>query len=82
MNPYRNSSVNEQTGSPLINISGDKIALGPLCRELIPLYQRWNNDFAVNRTTAEARPVTLEEQRRRGRGAHDTHHAPRLTLDA
>ncbi len=38
------------------------MALGPLRRELIPLYQKWNNDFEVNRATSSARPVTFEEQ--------------------
>lgn len=51
-----------QIEQPLINIEGEKVALGPLRRELCPLYQRWNNDFVVNRTTSSVRPVTLEEQ--------------------
>lgn len=49
-------------GHPLINFEGEKVALGPLIRELCPLYQKWNNDFVVNRSTASARPVTLEQQ--------------------
>jgi RimJ/RimL family protein N-acetyltransferase len=47
---------------PLINIEGEKVALGPLSRELIPLYQKWDTDFEINRTTSGARPVTLEEE--------------------
>lgn len=47
---------------PLINIEGEKIALGPLSRDLIPLYQKWDTDFEVNRATASIRPVTLEEE--------------------
>ncbi len=47
---------------PLVNIEGEKVALGPMRRELIPLYQKWDTDFEVNRTTAGARPVTLEEE--------------------
>lgn len=47
---------------PLINFAGERVALGPLRRELNELYNRWNNDFIVNRTTASMRPVTLEEQ--------------------
>lgn len=48
--------------SPIINLEGTLVALGPLTGDLNPLYQKWNNDFAVNFTTASARPVTLEEQ--------------------
>jgi len=47
---------------PLLNIIGEKVALGPMRRDLIPLYQKWDTDFAVNRTTTHARPVTLEEE--------------------
>lgn len=53
--------MNEQN-EPLINFAGELVALGPLRRELIPLYQKWNNDFEVNRATSSARPVTFEEQ--------------------
>jgi RimJ/RimL family protein N-acetyltransferase len=47
---------------PVINIEGEKVALGPLSRELIPLYQKWDTDFEINRTTTSIRPVTLEEE--------------------
>jgi RimJ/RimL family protein N-acetyltransferase len=47
---------------PLINIEGEKVALGPLLRELIPLYQKWDTDFEINRATSSIRPVTLEEE--------------------
>jgi len=33
--------------SPIINITGDKVALGPLRRDLLPLYERWINDFST-----------------------------------
>ena len=48
---------------PVINIQGERVALGPLRRDLIPSYVRWENDFGTRRTDdpAEARPVTLEE---------------------
>jgi RimJ/RimL family protein N-acetyltransferase len=32
---------------PILNIAGEKVALGPLCRDLLPLYLKWDNDFAV-----------------------------------
>jgi RimJ/RimL family protein N-acetyltransferase len=57
-----NSQDNTRPARPLINIEGEKVALGPLARELIPLYQKWDTDFEINRTTNSARPVTLEEE--------------------
>ena len=33
-----------------VNIGGDQVALGPLRRELVPLYARWVNDFGTQRT--------------------------------
>ena len=46
---------------PVISIEGEKVALGPIRRDLIPLYHRWINDFAVLRTLHIPRPSTLEE---------------------
>ncbi|HEX2282924.1 MAG TPA: GNAT family protein [Thermomicrobiales bacterium] len=44
---------------PIINITGQRVALGPLRRDLIPLYARWRNDFTVQRTFGDPpRPVT------------------------
>ena len=45
---------------PIINILGERVALGPLMREQIPLFARWGNDFAVARTfggTPQARTI-------------------------
>ena len=48
---------------PIINITGDKVALGPHRRELLPLYQRWINDFEVTRTLSVGlRPTTWEAE--------------------
>ncbi len=47
---------------PVINIEGDLVALGPLRRELIGDYHRWNNDFGVTRTLARSRPTTVEQE--------------------
>ena len=48
---------------PIINIVGDKVALGPLRRELLPLYTRWINDFDVIRTLGVAvQPMTTESE--------------------
>ncbi len=45
----------------IISITGEKVALGPIRRDLVPLYQRWINDFAVLRTLRIPRPSTFEE---------------------
>ena len=54
------------TGSsepPIVNIVGDLVALGPLRRDLLPLYQRWINDFASVRTLAlPPQPMTFEAE--------------------
>lgn len=31
----------------VLNITGEKVALGPHRRDLLPLYQRWINDFSI-----------------------------------
>lgn len=45
---------------PILNIVGEGVALGPLRRDLIPRYCRWNNDFATTRTLARSQPTTIE----------------------
>ncbi|MGI8643917.1 MAG: GNAT family N-acetyltransferase [Thermomicrobiales bacterium] len=48
---------------PIINISGEKVALGPHRRDLVPVYQRWINDFATMRTLAlPPSPMTFEAE--------------------
>lgn len=37
--------------SPLLQIRGERVGLGPLRRDLVPLYWRWANDFDYSRTT-------------------------------
>lgn len=32
---------------PVVNVVGDRVALGPLVHELLPTYRRWLNDFAT-----------------------------------
>jgi diamine N-acetyltransferase len=46
--------------APVLNIVGEKVALGPLRRDLIPTYLRWVNDFATMRTFGDPRPYTLD----------------------
>jgi len=47
---------------PIINIIGEKVALGPFRRDLVPLMQRWINDFAVLRNLGKVAPQTLEQE--------------------
>lgn len=49
--------------APTINIRGERVALGPLRRDLLPLYQRWINDWEVIRTLGQPmRPMTWEAE--------------------
>jgi RimJ/RimL family protein N-acetyltransferase len=58
------------SGHPILNILGNKVALGPLRRDLIPTYQRWINDFEVTRTLgAPIRPLTYESEEKWYEGA-------------
>ncbi len=51
------------TEPPVVNIVGNLVALGPLRRDLLRLYQRWINDFAAVRTLAlPPQPMTLEAE--------------------
>jgi RimJ/RimL family protein N-acetyltransferase len=48
---------------PVLNIVGEKVALGPLRRDLVPLYQQWINDFSTLRTLfIPPVPITLEQE--------------------
>ncbi len=48
--------------SLIINITGEKVALGPHRKDLLPLYQRWLNDWAVTHTLGGVRPHTWEQE--------------------
>ena len=53
----------ETPPSPILNIIGEKVALGPRRRDLLPLYLRWINDFEVTRTLEVSfRPMTMEAE--------------------
>lgn len=48
---------------PVVNIEGDLVALGPLRRELIPLFERWFNQFEMLRSLGiPPGPMTLEAE--------------------
>lgn len=49
-----------EDNAPIFNIVGEHVALGPLRRDLIPRYCRWNNDFATTRTLARSQPQTVD----------------------
>ncbi|HEX5501852.1 MAG TPA: GNAT family protein [Thermomicrobiales bacterium] len=52
----------EACAQPVVNIVGERVALGPLRRDLVPLYQRWVNDFGTQRTLGDVpRPRTAED---------------------
>jgi RimJ/RimL family protein N-acetyltransferase len=49
--------------SPIVNITGTLVALGPIRQELIQTYLRWINDFSMLRTLGQPpRPMTLEQE--------------------
>lgn len=53
----------DNNGRPILNIEGDLVALGPLRRDLLPLYQRWINDLYTMRTLdLPPRPLTMEQE--------------------
>jgi diamine N-acetyltransferase len=48
---------------PILNIVGDLVALGPMRRDLLSLYQRWVNDFtAVRNLGIPPVPMSLEAE--------------------
>jgi diamine N-acetyltransferase len=59
------SEQSPATNISIINFSGQRTALGPLRKDLIPVYTRWRNDFSVQRTFGDLpQPVTLDERAR------------------
>ena len=50
-----------QTDAPVLNVFGEKVALGPLRHDLMPLYDRWLNDFEAGLAYfLQLRPHTRE----------------------
>jgi RimJ/RimL family protein N-acetyltransferase len=48
---------------PILNIEGELVALGPLRRDLLPLYQRWINILGTTRTLdLPPYPMTMEKE--------------------
>jgi len=50
-----------QEEKPIINIVGEKVALGPTHKGMIPFFEKWDNDFAVSIMSGDSlRPVSRE----------------------
>lgn len=51
---------------PIVNIEGELVSLGPLDRSMIPLFQRWMNDFTLQPRIGAPLPVpyTIEVEER------------------
>lgn len=53
----------ETPAAPVITVEGDKVALGPIRRDLIPLYHRWITDLSTNRfLLARSASMTLDAE--------------------
>jgi diamine N-acetyltransferase len=73
---------------PVVNIVGDRVALGPCRRDLMPLYDRWFNDFEVGLPyflqlrphTREAREAWYEQLARDDPGTTDFQIYERATM--
>lgn len=47
---------------PVLNFAGDKVALGPVQKHMLPLFVRWENDFAVSTLSGHPlRPASQEQ---------------------
>src|SRR3712207_9240380 len=46
---------------PTVNIVGERVALGPLRRDLLAAYQRWLNDLAMAPMLGNTTPLTAEQ---------------------
>ncbi len=46
----------------ILNLVGENVALGPLRRDLVPIYQRWMNDLVAARNLGTLAPVTLDAE--------------------
>lgn len=71
-----------EEGCPVLNVVGERVALGPLRRDLVPLYHRWFNDWAVMETIEDSAPERLDDTERwfDRNGRADVHHQATFTL--
>jgi RimJ/RimL family protein N-acetyltransferase len=55
--------VDEGAEHPVLNVEGELVALGPLRRDLLPIYQRWINNLGTMRTLdLPPYPLTMEKE--------------------
>ena len=55
--------VGKSAGRPVLNVEGELVGLGPLRRDLLPLYQRWINNLWTMRTLdLPPCPMTMEKE--------------------
>jgi diamine N-acetyltransferase len=55
--------VDNSAGHPILNVEGELVGLGPLRRDLLPVYQRWINNLRTMRTLdLPPYPVTMEKE--------------------
>jgi RimJ/RimL family protein N-acetyltransferase len=70
-------SASQPAAAPILNIVGERVALGPFDHDLMPLYLKWINDFEVMRHfLGRLGPLTRERREawysRVSPGAEDT----------
>ena len=54
----------QSSEAPVPNVVGERVALGPLREDLLPLCGRWINDFSTIRMLGmPPAPVTAEKER-------------------
>ncbi|HVB63535.1 MAG TPA: GNAT family protein [Nitrolancea sp.] len=54
--------VIEDDDALVTSLTGDRVALGPLRRELVPTFYRWKNTLSTSRTLGLSWPTTLEQE--------------------
>jgi diamine N-acetyltransferase len=47
---------------PVLNLVGEKVALGPVTRDVLPVWLRWENDFAITRLDGGKMGVMTRER--------------------
>lgn len=56
-----NTEADLQGEKPVLNISGNKVALGPLQKSMLPSFVHWENDFTVSSMSGDPlRPISRE----------------------
>ena len=52
--------IETPTTAPTLNLRGERVALGPLRRDLLPAYERWLNDLSAAPMLGNVTPQTAE----------------------